>query len=100
MNLVNILVGTPNQVQSSPITHITFSGQNIPLSTAVTNLGVRFDRHLTFDTHIKQLCKTSFYHLRNIAKLRPTLSLSDAEQLVHASLLKARLLQRSPHRDS
>ncbi|XP_034082764.1 olfactory receptor 1030-like [Gymnodraco acuticeps] len=59
----------------SQCTHTTHLG--LP---AVTNLGVRFDRHLTFDTHIKHLCKTSFYHLRNI---RPTLSLSDAE-LVHA----------------
>ena len=79
-----ILVGTQHQVRSSPITHITFSGQNIPLSSTVTNLGVKFDTHLTFDTHINQLCKTSFYHLRNIAKLRPTLGLSDAEKLVHA----------------
>ena len=79
-----MLVGTPHQVRSSPITSITFAGQVIPLSTAVTNLGVRMDPTLTFDTHIKHLCKTSFYHLRNIAKLRPTLSLSDAEKLVHA----------------
>ncbi|KAL3066451.1 hypothetical protein OYC64_016411 [Pagothenia borchgrevinki] len=41
------------------------------------------DAHLTFEAHIKQLCKNS-YHLRNIAKLRPTLTLSDAEKRVHA----------------
>ena len=79
-----MLVGTPLQVRSSSITSITFAGQVIPLSTAVTNLGVKMDSHMTFDTHIKHLCKNSFYHLRNIAKLRPTLSLPDAEKLVHA----------------
>ena len=42
------------------------------------------DPHLTFELHIKQLCKNSFYHLKNIAKLRPSLSLPDAEKLVHA----------------
>ncbi|KAK5889639.1 hypothetical protein CesoFtcFv8_015628 [Champsocephalus esox] len=42
------------------------------------------DAHLTFEPHIKQLCKNSFHHLRTIAKLRPTLTLSDAEKLVHA----------------
>ena len=42
------------------------------------------DPQLTFDTHIKHLCKASFYHLRNISKLRPTLTLADAEKLVHA----------------
>ncbi|XP_060929417.1 uncharacterized protein LOC133003646 [Limanda limanda] len=79
-----LLVGTPHQVQSSAITQLTFDGQVIPLSSTVTNLGVRFDSHLTFNDHIKNLCKTSFYHLKNISKLRPTLTLSDAEKLVHA----------------
>ncbi len=50
-----------------------FSWQHIPLSTSVINLGVKIDSHLTFETHVKQLCKTSFFHLRNIARLRPSL---------------------------
>ncbi len=41
------------------------------------------DSHLTFETHVKQLCKTSFFHLRNIARLRPMLTIADAEKLVH-----------------
>ncbi len=41
------------------------------------------DSHLTFETHVKQLCKTSFFHFRNIARLRPMLTLADAEKLVH-----------------
>ncbi|KAL3048655.1 hypothetical protein OYC64_007248 [Pagothenia borchgrevinki] len=82
-----IIVGTPHQVRSSTITTITFSGQDIALSSTVTNLGVKMDAHLTFEAHIKQLCKNSFYHLRNIDKLRPTLTLSDAEKLVHALLI-------------
>ncbi len=79
-----ILVGTPHQIQTSVISSVTFSGQNIPLSTSVTNLGVKMDSHLTFETHVKQLCKTSFFHLRNIARLRPMLTIEDAEKLVHA----------------
>ena len=79
-----ILVGTPHQVQSSNITTITFSDQTTPLSTSVTNLGVTFDPHLTFENHIKQLCKKAFFHLRNISRLRPSLTFADAEKLVHA----------------
>lgn len=79
-----ILVGTPHQVKSSLITSITFSGTIIPLSQTVTNLGVKMDPQLTFEAHINHLCKTSFYHLRNISKVRSILSLSDAEKLVHA----------------
>ncbi len=47
-----ILVGTPHQIQTSVISSITFSGQNIPLSTSVINLGVKMDSHLTFETHV------------------------------------------------
>lgn len=67
-----------------PITSITFAGQVIPLSVAVIILGVSMDSHLTFDTHIKNLCKNSFNHLRNFAKLRLSLSLPVAEKLLHA----------------
>ena len=79
-----ILIGTSHQTKSSSITSISFSGSNIPLSSTVTNLGVKIDPQLTFESHINHLCKTSFYHLRNISKLRPILSLSDSEKRVHA----------------
>lgn len=79
-----LLVGTPHQIHSSPISQLIFDGQVITLSSSVTNLGVRFDPQLTFNDHIKYICKTSFHHLRNISKLRPLLTLPDAEKLVHA----------------
>uniref|UniRef100_A0A3P9B9X9 Granzyme B(G,H) n=1 Tax=Maylandia zebra TaxID=106582 RepID=A0A3P9B9X9_9CICH len=39
---------------------------------------------MSFNTHIKQICKTAFFHLRSISKIRNILSQSDAEKLVHA----------------
>ncbi|KAF7648043.1 hypothetical protein LDENG_00162860 [Lucifuga dentata] len=43
-----------------------------------------FDSRLTFQPHIKSITKTAFFHLSNIAKIRPILSLRDAETLIHA----------------
>ena len=83
-NTEALLVGTPHQTRLSPITSIAFSGQDISLSSTVTNVGVRFDSQLSFESHMKHLSKTAFYHLRNISKLCPTLTLPDAEKLVHA----------------
>ncbi len=51
-------------------------------SSTVKNLGVILDSNLSFENHI--VTKKSFFHLRNIAKLRNMLSVSDAEKLVHA----------------
>uniref|UniRef100_A0A4W6D5N5 Reverse transcriptase domain-containing protein n=1 Tax=Lates calcarifer TaxID=8187 RepID=A0A4W6D5N5_LATCA len=39
---------------------------------------------LSFDQHIKDITKTAFFHLRNIARIRSFLSMADAEILVHA----------------
>ncbi len=54
------------------------------LPPTVKNLGVILDSNLSFENHISNVTKTTFFHLRNIAKLRNMLSVSDAEKLVHA----------------
>ncbi len=42
-----------------------------------------FDSNISFDSHASSICKTVFFHLKNISKLRPMLI---AEMLVHAFL--------------
>ncbi len=34
--------------------------------------------------HVSSICKTAFFHLKNICKLRPLLSMSNAETLINA----------------
>uniref|UniRef100_A0A3P9D8J8 Reverse transcriptase domain-containing protein n=1 Tax=Maylandia zebra TaxID=106582 RepID=A0A3P9D8J8_9CICH len=62
---------------------LTLDGITLASSNAVRNLGVIFDQDMSFNAHIKQICKTAFFHLRNISKIRNILSQSDAEKLVH-----------------
>ena len=50
----------------------------------VRNLGVIFDKRFDFCRHVNNLVKCSFYHIRNIAKIRGYLTKSLAETLVHA----------------
>ncbi|XP_025758871.1 uncharacterized protein LOC112843875, partial [Oreochromis niloticus] len=63
---------------------LTLDGITLASSNTVRNLGVIFDQDMSFNAHIKQICKTAFFHLRNISKIRNILSQSDAEKLVHA----------------
>lgn len=42
------------------------------------------DPDLLFEYHIKQITRTAFFHLRNIAKVQKFLSKDDAEKLIHA----------------
>ncbi len=52
-----------------------------------------FDSNLSFDSHVSSICKMAFFHLKNISKLRPMLSMSNAEMLINAfMILKVRLL--------
>ncbi len=47
-------------------------------------MGVVLDSNFSFENHIFHVSKKAFFHLRNIAKLRNMLTVSDAEKLVHA----------------
>ncbi len=45
-----------------------------------------FESNLSFENHVSSICKTEFFHLKNMSKLRPMLSMSNAEMLIHAFL--------------
>ncbi|KAJ0062165.1 hypothetical protein NL108_017132 [Boleophthalmus pectinirostris] len=50
----------------------------------VKSLGVILDSELSFEPHIRSITKSGFYHLKNIARVRPFLSQASAEILIHA----------------
>ncbi len=60
---------------------LTLDGCSLDSSSSVRNLGVLFDSYLSFDSHISSICKTEFFHFKNISKLRP---MSNAEMLINA----------------
>ncbi|KAM7366739.1 hypothetical protein PAMP_014689 [Pampus punctatissimus] len=63
---------------------VALDGITLASSSTVKNLGVVFDQDLSFNDHIKQISRTAFFHLRNIAKIRRIIPQADAEKLVHA----------------
>ena len=42
------------------------SNKGLQVKTTVKNLGVQIDSDLTFNSHIKSVSKSAFYHLKNI----------------------------------
>ncbi len=80
-----VLIIGPNSTTCNNLEHcLTFDGCSVDSSSSVRNLGVLFDSNLSFDSHVSNICKTKFFHFKNISKLRPLLSMSNAEMLIHA----------------
>ncbi len=79
-----LIIGPKNHTSNNLEHCLTLDDCSLNSSSSVRNLGVIFDSNLSFDSHISSICKTEFFHLKNISKLRPILSMSNAEMLIHA----------------
>ena len=56
----------------------------ISLSNEVKDLGDTLDRHLTFKTHINNICRSALRSIHYIGKIRNLLSRCTKENLIHA----------------
>lgn len=54
------------------------------IKPSITNLGVKVDPELKFDSQIRAVVKSSFFHLRQLAKIKPILSRQHFETVIHA----------------
>uniref|UniRef100_A0A8D3B260 Reverse transcriptase domain-containing protein n=1 Tax=Scophthalmus maximus TaxID=52904 RepID=A0A8D3B260_SCOMX len=80
-----VIILGPKHLRETLSDHIvTLDGITLASSSTVRNLGVTFDQDMSFDSHIKQVSRTAFFHLRNIKNIRNILSQKDAEKLVIA----------------
>ena len=79
-----VIVLGPKHLRDKLTDKFTLDGITLASKATVKNLGVTFDQNLSFQSHINQISRIAFFHLRNIAKVRHILSQNDAEKLVHA----------------
>ncbi len=78
-----VIIG-PKTFSCNNLDHcLILDGCSVNSSSSARNLGVLFDSNLSFKKHVSSICKTAFFHLKNISKLRPMLSKSNAEMLIH-----------------
>ena len=56
------------------VQEISVVSETIRSSQKARNIGVTFDNHFLFNDHVVSICKSSFYHLRNISYIRKYLS--------------------------
>ena len=52
--------------------------------THARNIGTIFDTTMSMLSHVSNVCKSAFYHLRTISRIRKYLSTQTTEILIHA----------------
>ena len=53
-------------------------------SLKVRDLGVTFDQFLNFDDHITAICRSTYFHIRNIGKIWNLISYNACSTIIHA----------------
>ena len=66
------------------IQSIRIGDDQIPPVNSVRNLGVIFDANLKMDLHITKACKSAYFHLHNIRRIRKYLSHDATCTIIHA----------------
>ena len=81
-----LLIGSKHTLSntSTTIPNIIIDDFPVPFSTQVKSLGVILDNTLSFAPHIKNITRSAFFHIRNISRLRPSLSQPSTQILIHA----------------
>ena len=63
---------------------ITVGRDVIHSSHDAKNIRVWFDEFLSMEKQVKAVCKSAFFHLRNIAKIRKYVSFTHYKIIIHA----------------
>jgi len=69
---------------------IRVSNAIIPPVTTIRSLGVTLDKKLTFDQHVTDICRSSYYHIRAFRHVRESLP-DEVARTVACSLVSSRL---------
>ena len=67
----------------APIDSITITDVRITSTLSTINIGVTFNDVMDLEQHGNSICKTAFFHIRNLSKIRNCLTQKDTERLVH-----------------
>ena len=78
-----VLIGSKFRCRPS-LEFIQVVDEKIQPKPSARNLGVIIDQSLDLTDHVKKICVSCQYHLRNIAKIRKYLSEDTSQILVHA----------------
>jgi hypothetical protein len=79
-----LVIGTYQQLQKVVLPSIKIGESDIQPTTKARNIGCIMDSNMKLQHHVDAVCKTAWFHLRNIYKIRKFLNRDCTEMLIHA----------------
>ena len=83
-NKTEILVFSSSYCPRPALNNLVIASETVDCSTIARNIGVIFNNSLSVLPHVTAVCKSSFFLLRNIFKIRKFLSYDACKILIHA----------------
>ena len=72
------------------IQSISVAGSPIKLQSSIKSLGVHLDSKMSFDKHVSEVCRASYFHIRALRHIRSSLT-TDAAKTVASAIVGSRL---------
>ena len=72
------------------LTRVNICGQLVETSPIIRDLGFNVDANLTMTSQVANVCRSAYYHLSRIAKIRDSISTTVCKSLIHG-LVTSRL---------
>ena len=69
------------------LSSVHICSETVLCSTSACNIGVIVDQSLSMKPHVNAVCKSSFFHLRNIGFIRKYLILNSAKIIIQALIV-------------
>ena len=79
-----IWLGSRQQLLKVSVVNVQLGDYNVAFQSNVCSLGVHLDSQMTTRTHEQRIYRLSFYQLRQLRSVRPSLSETSCSALVHA----------------
>ena len=82
-----IVFGAPNNLKLVKTDSLTVGESSVTVSESVKSIGFTFDNSLKLDKQIALTCRSAWYHLYQIGKIKMYLSQEQLKTVIHAYAL-------------
>ena len=78
-----IVIRSSSLRMPTSLTRVTICGQLVDTSPVIRDLGFTIDTNLAMTSQVANVCRSAYYHLSRIAKIRDSVSTTVCKSLIH-----------------